>query len=154
MTQYRFQIVNDATQASVTIDRAYNWFTFAMVPGYTPNAAYSVRVAVMTTGIWSPLGDACQITSPPSVSRHIAGTVVAETSAKAAFTATAYPNPFAGDFRISLTTTSAESVSVMVYDMAGRLIESRHADTSGRRLQCNHNPGKQCADASCRKKII
>ena len=41
------------------------------------------------------------------------------------FSVIAYPNPFAGTFNLSLTTTSADRVGVMVYDMIGKLIETR-----------------------------
>ena len=46
------------------------------------------------------------------------------------FSAVAYPNPFANDFRVNVTTTSSEKVQVAVYDMAGRLIETRQAEAT------------------------
>ena len=45
------------------------------------------------------------------------------------FKAVAYPNPFAQNFRLDLTTSSDETVEVKVYDMVGRLVESGKLST-------------------------
>jgi hypothetical protein len=37
----------------------------------------------------------------------------------------AYPNPYTETFNLSLTTSSEDKVSIVVYDMTGRLIERR-----------------------------
>ena len=113
--------------ATNTIDRNINYFSFAMVPGYTPAAQYGVRVAVMTVGTWSPFGDACEITSPGSAARF---TPESETTVSDIFKAEAYPNPFASAFAIDVTSSGQENVQVMVYDMTGRLIETREAKTA------------------------
>ncbi|SCY99116.1 Putative metal-binding motif-containing protein, partial [Flavobacterium caeni] len=65
-TQYRFQVVRASDNASATIDRSTNFFNFNMIPAasYTAGGLYYVRVAVMTSGTWSPFGDACEITAP------------------------------------------------------------------------------------------
>jgi hypothetical protein len=39
--------------------------------------------------------------------------------------ATAYPNPFANNFMIDVTTSTKEAINIKVYDMVGRLIEQR-----------------------------
>ena len=106
-----------------------NYFTFSNVPGsiLTYGALYNVRVAVMTSGTWSPLGDACQITSPATTAKP--GNAIAET-ATAAFTAVAAPNPFASEFAIDVTTPNQENVTLRVYDMLGKLIESREVKVS------------------------
>ena len=89
----------------------------------TPATQYGVRVAVMTAGSWSPFGDACEITSPGSAARFIgetpAGIAVLE------FKAAAYPNPFVSAFAIDITSTSTTPVELKVYDMLGKLLESR-----------------------------
>ena len=51
--------------------------------------------------------------------------VVLEEVTKAPFSVKAYPNPYTETFNLSLTTSSEEKVSVVVYDMTGRLIERR-----------------------------
>ena len=124
VTQYRFQIVRMSDNATTTIDRNINSFTFTLVPGYTPASQYAVRVAVMTVGTWSPFGDACVITSPGAAARFISETA---TTASDTFKAVAYPNPFASTFAIDVTTSATEKDQIRVYDMTGRLIETREA---------------------------
>jgi hypothetical protein len=48
----------------------------------------------------------------------------------ATFTAIAYPNPFAENFMINVTSSSQEMVGLKVYDMIGRLIEQREVKVS------------------------
>jgi len=126
ITQYRFQITRQLDNASSTIDRSVNWFNFNMVPAliYTPGALYSVRVAVMTSGTWSPFGDACELTSPAALGKGVP-TTTAVAEAQEEFKVAAYPNPFTADFNIDVTTSSHENVALKVYDMLGKLIESK-----------------------------
>jgi hypothetical protein len=46
------------------------------------------------------------------------------------FDVVAYPNPYTDTFNLSLTTTSSDKVGVMVYDMIGKLIETREVNLS------------------------
>jgi alpha-tubulin suppressor-like RCC1 family protein len=46
------------------------------------------------------------------------------------FDVVAYPNPYTDTFNLSLTTTSVDKVGVMVYDMIGKLIETREVKPS------------------------
>ncbi len=125
-TQYRFQIVRQADNASTTIDRNSNWFIFNSVPAsaFTAGGLYAVRVAVMTKGTWSPFGDACEITAPGAVAKG-GNTAGAEASVSDVFKATAYPNPYTADFSLDVITSSKENVQLQVYDMLGKLIETR-----------------------------
>ncbi|MFT3793888.1 MopE-related protein [Flavobacterium sp.] len=125
-TQYRFQIVRQLDNATATIDRNTNYFLFNSIPpaAFTPASLYSVRVAVMTAGTWSPFGDVCEITSPGATARAN-GNMIEETANENVFKVSAYPNPFTSDFNIELTSSSQESVQLKVYDMLGKLIESR-----------------------------
>jgi hypothetical protein len=118
-TQYRFQVTKVSDQTTVTFDTNKFWFSFRVnVPGFTPNAAYSVRVAVMTAGTWSAFGDACQITSPATSSRS-------EEAAMLDFDVVAYPNPYTDSFKLDVVTSSEENVQYKVYDMLGKLIETQ-----------------------------
>jgi hypothetical protein len=130
ITQYRFQITRQLDNASSTIDRSVNWFNFNMVPAliYTQGALYSVRVAVMTSGTWSPFGDACEVTAP-NAAKGVPATST-ETQAQTEFKVAAYPNPFTADFNIDVTTSSHETVAIKVYDMLGKLVESRTVNAS------------------------
>jgi hypothetical protein len=49
---------------------------------------------------------------------------------KTPFSAVAYPNPFTASFNLSLTTSSTEKVSIMVYDMTGRQLEQREVPSN------------------------
>jgi len=124
-TQYRFQLTKVSDLASTEIDRGYNYFTFGLVPGYTKGAEYLVRVAVLTSGGWSAFSDACEITAP-------GGTAPAPKVETAAldFNAVAHPNPFASDFEINVTTSSTEALQLRVYDMIGKVVESRDVKSS------------------------
>jgi hypothetical protein len=41
------------------------------------------------------------------------------------FELSAYPNPFANEFSLQITSTSQDKVQIIVYDMVGRLVEQR-----------------------------
>jgi hypothetical protein len=45
----------------------------------------------------------------------------------ATFKVTGYPNPYTETFQLDITTQSNASVTVMVYDMIGKLIEVRNS---------------------------
>ena len=123
VTQYRFQVTKVADQSTVTFDTNKFWFSFrANVVGYTPNAVYSVRIAVMTAGTWSPFGDACEITAPAASART-------EEIPVFDMQVLAYPNPFSSEFKLSITTSTEGTVALKVYDMLGKLIEKRSINT-------------------------
>jgi hypothetical protein len=46
------------------------------------------------------------------------------------FKATAYPNPFAENFKLEVKTSSEEALQVKVYDMLGNLVENRILEVS------------------------
>jgi hypothetical protein len=56
--------------------------------------------------------------------------VVLQEVTKTPFSVKAYPNPYTETFNLSLTTSSEDKVSVVVYDMTGRLIERREVRPS------------------------
>ena len=121
VSQYRFQVTKVSDQSSRTFDTSRFWFSFKVnVPGYTPSVAYSVRVAVMTAGTWSPFGDACEITSP----------AIPRTDGNAIFDfdATVFPNPYSDQFGLRVDSDSYERIAYKVYDMLGKLIEADELD--------------------------
>lgn len=122
-TQYRFQVTRSSDNASTTITRNVNYFTFNNVPAllYSAGELYAVRVGVLTTGTWSPYGDACEITAPVAAAKPV---VLIETET-ANFKAVAAPNPFVSYFNIDFRTNSDDVIGVKVYDMLGRITESK-----------------------------
>jgi hypothetical protein len=123
VSQYRFQVTKIDDQSTVTFDTNKFWFSFRVnVPGFTPETGYSVRVAVMTAGTWSPFGDACDIVSPAAAARG-------EEVGSSVFEAQAFPNPYTTEFKLNVTTSTEGAVALKVYDMLGKLIESRSINT-------------------------
>ncbi|MGL2964917.1 T9SS type A sorting domain-containing protein [Flavobacterium sp. RSB2_4_14] len=68
----------------------------------------------------SGFGTVCEITTPNVVAKQTANAEITD-----AFSAVAYPNPFANNFMIDVTTSTKETINIKVYDMVGRLIEQR-----------------------------
>ncbi|WP_264519642.1 SBBP repeat-containing protein [Flavobacterium sp. N1994] len=80
---------------------------------------YNVSVAIKLNGVFGDYSTACDMftAAPPR-------------TVKLPFKATAYPNPFANNFMLDVTTSSKSVVGVKVYDMVGRLIEQREVNVS------------------------
>lgn len=128
VTSYKFELTNNANNQVTVIERPLHWFKFSMVPGYVAGAQYAIRVAVMTSGLYSGYGSTCQVTAPAAARQD--GDVEAGI-AKVSFEAIAYPNPFITQAGIDLTTSSRGSFNIQVYDMTGRLIDSQNYSGSG-----------------------
>jgi hypothetical protein len=123
VTQYRFQLTRMSTLETITFDKSNHWFTFRTnVPGYAAGEQYGVRVAVMTAGVWSPYGDACDIIAPIATARTNEEAAPSEANL---FKPVAYPNPFVSEFSIALATPFQDDVTLIVYDLQGRLIEKQ-----------------------------
>jgi hypothetical protein len=122
-TNYRFNFTNTALSYGYTFDTVLRVFALNTVPGLTPNTTYSVKVAVKIGGVWGPYNKVCTLTTPGT-----SKPITAITSTETNFDATAYPNPFAANFKLNVTTTSAEALQVKVYDMLGKLIENSVID--------------------------
>ncbi|WP_290839088.1 GEVED domain-containing protein [Flavobacterium sp.] len=119
-TSYRFELtLAVAPFTTIIVDRTSHYFSFSNVPGYIPGGQYAVRVAVMTSGVWSPFGEAELVTAPGATR----GIFEEETGPSIAFRAVAYPNPYAEGFALDMDTPSDERVNVKVYDMVGKLLE-------------------------------
>jgi hypothetical protein len=127
VNQYRFQIIRASDYSISTIDLASNYFNFNMLPAafFTGNETYIVRVAVLSSGTWSPFGAMCEIVSPASTDRI--SDAIKLTSDKKTIEAAAYPNPFHSKFTLKLTPIDDEIITVKVYDMLGRLVVSETA---------------------------
>ncbi|WP_264520817.1 MopE-related protein [Flavobacterium sp. N1994] len=80
---------------------------------------YNVSVAIKLNGVFGDYSTACDLfTAAPS------------RTVKLPFKASAYPNPFANNFMLDVTTSSKSVVGVKVYDMVGRLIEQREVSVT------------------------
>jgi myo-inositol-hexaphosphate 3-phosphohydrolase len=76
----------------------------------------------MTSGVFSLYGASCEITAP-GMAKPVS--TKPEELAEVKLDAVAYPNPFADQFSVNITSASDEHVSIKVYDLTGRLLESR-----------------------------
>jgi hypothetical protein len=79
------------------------------------NTNYSIRVAAFINGVWGNYGAACTVTTPAAPARLKAKS----------FEVSAYPNPFETAFTIEMETASKSNVTINVYDMIGRQVETR-----------------------------
>lgn len=121
-TSYRFELtLATAPFTTIIVDRAAHYFSFGNVPGFVPGAQYAVRVAVMTSGTWSPFGEASLVTAPGATR----GMFEEEAAPGIAFRAVAYPNPYLEGFSLDMDTASDERIQVKVYDMVGKLLDNR-----------------------------
>jgi len=129
VTAYRFEVTNVATQQVTPINNTRPYFRFSEIPGYTTGGLYSVKVSVKTTGDWSPYGAACVITAPGGTGPEIPTDKIIDATSNV-FKVVPYPNPFAQSFGLNITTESTAVVNVKVYDMLGKLIETRNESVS------------------------
>ncbi|WP_396167931.1 T9SS type A sorting domain-containing protein, partial [Flavobacterium sp.] len=91
-----------ATYSAASLSTGNVWFRVKFTSGPCATLAYSTPV-----NVWIK---AC--------------TSVRE-EASIEFKATAYPNPFAENFKLDVKTSSEEALQINVYDMLGKLVESR-----------------------------
>ncbi len=124
-TNYRFSVTNANIGYGYVFDTTLRAFALNTVPGLLPSTIYSVKVMVKIDGTWGPYGKICTLTTP-GTGRAIVSTQKMETL----FDATAYPNPFAENFKLDIKTSSEEALQVKVYDMLGKLIDNRILDAT------------------------
>jgi hypothetical protein len=124
---YVFELTNTVTNAVQYISRTSNWFNFSHCPnGFTVSTPYSVRVAYSTDpSAWSSFSTACTITSPAALTRGLFTDVEDAKVSNDDFKVLALPNPFASNFGLDLTSFTDSNVTIQIYDMIGKLLESR-----------------------------
>ena len=122
-TGYRFKITNTFTNQVSVLDKVLRTVKLSDIGIIQFDTDYLVEVAVRNTdGTYLPYGQVCTIS--------LLG-VVAETSkigvdsVSNEFKVVAYPNPFGEQISFNIATNSQEVIQVKVYDMLGKLIESR-----------------------------
>jgi len=127
---YRFKFVSGSF--NYVLERLTRTFTFKMVPGIVPGNSYNVQVSVLINGVWGPYGNTCSLTIPGAILTKYATTALPSTPSEVAseFKAIAYPNPFADNFKLKITTDSQVAMQVRVYDMIGKLVEDRKVEAT------------------------
>jgi hypothetical protein len=132
--QYRFLLTNAALSYSQSVDRFLRTVSLNNFTGLLPTTTYSVSVAIQLNGVWGPYGKTCTIITPAIIEGRILFTKSAgsmDSSLTGEFKAVAYPNPFANSFAINLRSNSTSTVSLAIYDMTGRLLETREIKADG-----------------------
>ena len=134
VTQYTFEVTNltNTSEAVQVINRPNHYLPVSLITGYSSANMYSIRVAVTSTGIQSDYGTACEI-NVPAPTRSSNGNLTSE------FKAVGFPNPFTNNFTLDITTTSEEKVSVMVYDMIGKLLDRVEVNATDNALELGAN---------------
>ncbi|RZJ32979.1 MAG: T9SS type A sorting domain-containing protein, partial [Flavobacterium sp.] len=119
---YVFNLSGPALPAQgVEITRTTRSFKLSDFSGLIPGATYNVKVRLVFNynDIAGPYGKICTVVVP-GASRMMAQQ----------FNAVAYPNPFADNFSINVTTSADTKVNIKVYDMTGRLLEQNSVEAS------------------------
>lgn len=125
-TSYRFRVTNTLTNSVQTIDRPVRSFSFSLVTDYSIGTIYNVDVAVMNTdGSYLPFGPVCTVTTPGAPFKELTTKSVVDV-----FEVSGIPNPFSENFKLNVTSSSVEPVSISVYDMLGKLIETKEVSTN------------------------
>jgi hypothetical protein len=106
--------------SSSVVVKTLNRFTFNDITNYYPNTNYHVRVRVFSSGSWSPYSDACEIVSPGADKQGDVKFITEDY-----FAVQAYPNPFGYQFSFRMESSSEAPVTIKVFDMVGKLIETR-----------------------------
>lgn len=114
---YRFEVTNGATVRYY--DSAVNRFRLRDLSGpVLPNTVYTIRVAILFNSVYQDFGSACTVTTSPGASRIAQAPVTV-------FEVKTSPNPFASSFKIDINTSAEDNVDYKVYDMIGKLIDTK-----------------------------
>ena len=100
-------------------------FALNTVPGLLPATSYSVQVKVKIGGEWGAYGKICILMLPGTTK-----TTVTSKETMKMFDVKAYPNPFAENFKLEITTSSHDSLQLKVYDMLGKLVENQFIEST------------------------
>jgi hypothetical protein len=121
-TGYRFEVFNGAI--TQYIDTNVPRFNIHQIPaGYTAGTAYTVRVAILFGSVYQAFGTSCTFNTAAVLTKQ-AG------PADTVFAVKAYPNPFAENFKLDLQTSTEGPLEVKVYDMIGKLVETRQVSVA------------------------
>jgi hypothetical protein len=127
--KYRFEVSLGANTYTYETPASTSVRSFKMttVPGLTlvAGTTYGIRVAIMANGQWQPYGTSCNVTT-----YGVAPVILKTPAESVAFNVMASPSPFTENFTLRLTTATEDKVSVMVYDMTGKLLDKREVSLS------------------------
>ena len=120
---YRFEITSNGT-TTVYNSSTYNFRLADSGVTVTAGTVYSIRVAALVNGVYGNYGASCDVTTPAA-----GGFAKMIVNNDGEFSAVAYPNPFDNTFALKVN-GSQESINITVYDMMGKLVETRIVNAS------------------------
>ncbi len=117
-TGYRFEIIKGGT-TTVYNSLTYNFRLSQTGVVVAYGTTYTIRAAALVGGFYGNYGASCTVTTPLAP--------IARLKAKT-FEVAAFPNPFDTAFNLSLETPNKEEVTIAVYDMIGKLVETHQVN--------------------------
>ncbi len=125
------------TVGSSTVFRMYN-FT-----GLLASTTYEVTVRAKINGVYCPYGTICLVATPAVLIRSESPDAVSiQTESVCGLSLNAYPNPFADQINVSVITSSDDMISINIYDITGRNIQSFANITKGKEMAVGMGLGK------------
>lgn len=114
---YKF-VINNGIQYREIVTSATSISIHSIPGGPQPGTTYTIRVDVLYNNSYVPGRQLCTLTILPTAFRQA-------NTALDIYEVKAYPNPYTDTFKLDVNTSSEESLTVKVYDMLGREVESR-----------------------------
>ncbi|HWR93738.1 MAG TPA: T9SS type A sorting domain-containing protein, partial [Flavobacterium sp.] len=125
ITPYFFHVTNNALGYDYTFTNTNRVLVVKQLPGLLPGTTYNVQVSYRNKdNSISAEGGLCSFTTPAAVAKF------ADSNSAIGFDAISYPNPFTNDFSINVISNVQDKVQISVYDMVGRLVDSRNSNVS------------------------
>ena len=122
VTAYKFRVTNLSTNQVQVLTPAVSWFQLSSLQDFSFSTNFSVEVSVKVAGDFSAYGPVCIITTPPAAKANT-------TIGSSELLVKASPNPFTNSFVLNVSASQNSKSQVLVYDMLGKLIESREIDS-------------------------
>jgi hypothetical protein len=127
-TQYRFTLTDGATynQTYSTPSRYFRLSNFNALEELTAGASYSVSVETLVHGFYYA-GKNCNLVVHGGIliKPEVENNEEFIRTKLVAFKAIIHPNPFANSFNLDVKTASEEPITITIYDMSGRLLETK-----------------------------
>ncbi len=117
---YRFEITTGGV-TTVYYSEVYNFKLSQTGVVVAYGTTYAIRVAALVNGVYGNYGASCNVTTPADPN------IITRLKAKT-FEVSAYPNPFENVFNLNLETPNKEEVTIAVYDMMGKLVETHQVN--------------------------
>jgi autotransporter-associated beta strand protein len=126
-TDYQFEVTS-AGGFYDSFTKSVPYFRLSDVEGWISGTTYGVRVYAIRNSVVSEVSPTtCTFTTPGAAPSSLVARM-----AQVPFAVKAYPNPYSDGFQLNVVSSydKTATVSVKVYDMLGRLVDSKNTTTS------------------------